>query len=38
MFAEFFRPLMEQHGYACLYKQRPNRKNDGCGIFYRSDR
>lgn len=38
MFDDFFKPLMEKRGYSCLYKQRPNRKNDGCGIFYRPDR
>lgn len=37
-FEDFFEPRLGALGYTGVFWQRPNRKADGCAIFYRADR
>eukprot|EP00245_Coleochaete_scutata_P004697 TRINITY_DN1753_c1_g1_i1.p1 TRINITY_DN1753_c1_g1~~TRINITY_DN1753_c1_g1_i1.p1 ORF type:complete len:392 (-),score=44.80 TRINITY_DN1753_c1_g1_i1:60-1235(-) len=37
-FEEYYRAAMERSGYDSLYRQRPGKKRDGCGIFFKASR
>lgn len=37
-FESFYKGQLDRQGYSSIYVQRPGKKKDGCGIFYRRGR